>query len=260
MNPEISYASQSDKVEPEANPQGFFKRLIGVYFSPGETFLEIGRAPRLVVPIIALVVLSLLAGSLMSVRMPMESILEQQVQRQIDSGSLSPEQGEQQKQQMRTFAPIIKGATPIFITLYSIILGLIIAGVAKLVSMMLGFENYFKSLFSVSVYSILAVSIIASILLIALIYIKPPDEVDWENPISSNLAALLSLAGMESLPKFLKTFFSYIDVFFIWRLGLLAIGFAAVSKKLKTSTAMTWVVVVGLLIVLIHSSWAAAFG
>jgi Yip1-like protein len=259
MNPEISYASQSDKIEPEPTPQSFFNRLIGVYFSPGETFHEIGRAPRLLMPIIALVVLTLVGSSIVSSKMPWESILEQQVQRQIDSSKVTPEQGELQKEQMRKVAPFLKIATPLFITVYSIILALILAGVAKLVSLMFAFENNFKSLFSVAVYSVLAVSIISSILFIVLLFIKPVEDFDWENPLSSNLAALLSLTGMESAPGFLKTFFSYIDVFFIWKLVLLAIGFAAVSKKLKTSTALTWVVLIALMIVLGHSSWAAVF-
>jgi Yip1 domain len=259
MNPEISYASQSDKIEPEPTPQSFFNRLIGVYFSPGETFHEIGRAPRLLMPIIALVVLTLVGSSILSSKMPWESIMEQQAQRQIDSGSISPDQGELQKEQMRKAAPIFKFATPFLITVYSITLVLILAGMAKLVSLMLAFENNFKSLFAVAIYSVMAVSIISSILFIVLLFIKPVDDFDWENPLSSNLAALLSLAGMESKPGFLKTFFTYIDVFFIWKLILLAIGFAAVSKKLKTSTALTWVVIIALMIVLGHSSWAAVF-
>jgi hypothetical protein len=160
---------------------------------------------------------------------------------------------------MRKLAPFFKFATPFFITVYSIILALILAGVAKLVSLMLATENNFKSLFAVAIYSVLAVSIISSILFIVLLFIKPIDDFDWENPLGSNLAALLPLIGMESTPGFLKTFLTYIDVFFIWKLILLAIGFAAVSKKLKTSTALTWVVIVALMIVLGHSSWAALF-
>jgi Yip1 domain len=164
-----------------------------------------------------------------------------------------------QKEQMRMVAPFFKIATPFLIAGYSIILALILAGVAKLVSLMLATENNFKSLFSVAIYSVLTVSIISSILFIVLLFIKPLDEFDLENPLGSNLAALLSLTGMESTPGFLKTFLTYIDVFFIWRIVLLAIGFAAVSKKLKTSTALIWVAIIALMIVLGHSSWAALF-
>ena len=43
-----------------AEPSGFVGRLIGVYFSPGETFPGIGRAPKVLVPILALALLSTL--------------------------------------------------------------------------------------------------------------------------------------------------------------------------------------------------------
>jgi preprotein translocase subunit SecG len=257
MNPEISYASQGANTAPEPKPQGFFSRLIGVYFSPGETFQEIGRAPRLFLPIIALAVFSLAASFAVTTKMPFEAIMDQRVQQQIDSGKTSPEQGELAKEQMRKFVPIMKWTTPFSITIYVIVLALIFAGLARLASMILGVDNNFKSLLSVSVYSILAVSIISSILFIVLIYIKPLDEFDWENPISSNLATLLSLNGTSGQARFLKTLTSYIDVFFIWRLILLALGFAAVSKKLKTSTALTWLVAVSLLIALCHSAFMA---
>jgi hypothetical protein len=34
----------------------------------------------------------------------------------------------------------------------------------------------------------------------------------------------------------------YVDVFAIWTIALLSIGYSAVSRKLKTSTAAIWLV------------------
>jgi hypothetical protein len=263
MNPEISYASQSDKIEPEPTPQSFFSRLIGVYFSPGETFQEIGRAPRLLLPIIALVLLTVVASYIVISRIPEEvsqRLIEQQVQQQVDSGRINQEQANQQKEQMIQVANFFKRIGPFFAAIGSMLLALFFAGVVKLASLIFGIENRFKPLFTVAVYSILAVSLLSSILFIILVFIKPADEFDWENPIPSNLAAFLSVAGIAELPKFLKTFLSYADVFTIWRLVLLAIGFAAVSKKLKTSTAGIWLAIVTILIALVHSAWMAVFG
>jgi Yip1 domain len=263
MNPEVRYASPNDKIEPEPTPQSFFNRLIGVYFSPGETFQEIGRAPRLLLPLIALVLVTSVASYIVLSRIPEEvsmRIIEQQVQQQVDSGRINQEQANQQKERMIKGMTFFRGVAPFFAAVFSIVMALFFAGLVKLASLIFGGENNFKPLFTVALYSILAVSILSSILFIILVFIKPADEFDWENPIPSNLAAFLSVAGIAGLPKFLKTFLSYVDVFYIWRLILLAIGFAAVSKKLKTSTALTWLVVVALLIALVHSSWMAAFG
>jgi Yip1 domain len=263
MNPEISYASQNDKIEPEPTPQSFFNRLIGVYCSPGATFQEIGRAPRLLLPVIVLLLFSVVASYTVLSRVPEEvsmMAMEQQVQQQVDSGRISQEQADQQKEQMRKGVTFFRSLAPFIAAVFSLVLALFFAGMVKLASLIFGIENDFKPLFTVAVYSILAVSILSSILFVILVFIKPADEFDWENPIPSNLAAFLSLVGITGVPKFIKVFLSYADVFTIWRLILLAIGFAVVSKKLKTSTAGIWLAIVMILIALVHSSWAAVFG
>jgi hypothetical protein len=262
MNPEISYASQSDKIEPEPTPQSFFNRLIGVYCSPGEAFQEIGRAPRLLLPVIVLLLFSVVASYIVLNRIPEEvsmRIIEQQMQQQVDSGRINQEQADQQKEQMIKGMSFFRNMTPFFAASFTILMALFFAGVVKLASLIFGIENRFKPLLTVAIYSILAVSILSSILFIILVFIKPADEFDWENPIPSNLAAFLSAAGITEFPRYLKTFLSYVDVFTIWRLVLLAIGFAAVSKKLKTSTAGIWLAIVTILIALVHSAWVAVF-
>lgn len=265
MNPEISYASQSDKGEniaPEPTPQSFFNRLIGVYFSPGETFPEIGRSPRVLLPIIVFAALVMITGFVVIKRVPFDVSMKQvdeQLQRQVEAGRLTQEQAEQRREASKPIVNFFRNAFPVIAPVAVIVIALIIAGVAKLVSLMLGIENSFKPLFSVALYSTLAVSIISSILSVILIYIKPAEDIDFDNLMPSNVAGFLSAVGVSLQARFLKILLSYLDVFFIWKLALLTIGFAAVSKKLKTSTSLTWVVIVAVLIMLIHSAWAAVF-
>jgi hypothetical protein len=45
------------------------------------------------------------------------------------------------------------------------------------------------------------------------------------------------LVGKDGLPKFIMALARWIDLFAIWMISLLAIGYAAVTRKLKTSTA-----------------------
>ena len=45
-------------------PKSFFSRLGNVYISPGEAFEDINRAPKLLVPIIVLIIVSMIAGYL----------------------------------------------------------------------------------------------------------------------------------------------------------------------------------------------------
>jgi hypothetical protein len=62
------------------------------------------------------------------------------------------------------------------------------------------------------------------------------------------------------LSKFVKGLLSYVDVFYIWKVALIAIGCAAVSHKLKPSSAMVYAGVVACVIALIGGAWAAMFG
>jgi hypothetical protein len=130
------------------------------------------------------------------------------------------------------------------------------AGLAKLVSAMMGIENKYMPLVSVMSYSMLAVSVVSTVIFMVLLFIKPLDEFDWQNPIGSNLAALLGALGVEGLPKFVKSLLSYVDVFYIWKVALIAIGGAAVSRKVKTSSAMVYAGFVAVIIALIGSFFA----
>ena len=105
---------------------------------------------------------------------------------------------------------------------------------------------------------VLALAILVALFLI-LLFIKPVDEFDLNNPLGSNLAAVISMTGANP-PKFLKALLTYVDVFFIWKVVLMGIGFAAVSRKLKTSTAITATGVVAALFALAGAAWTAMFG
>jgi hypothetical protein len=72
--------------------------------------------------------------------------------------------------------------------------------------------------------------LISSPLFLLVIYLKAPGTIDLENPVATNLAALLP----DDSAKWLVALCKSLDVFTIWTLVLLAIGFAVTSpKKLK---------------------------
>ena len=74
------------------------------------------------------------------------------------------------------------------------------------------------------------------------------------------VAALLPLFGVTGLPKFVSGLLSYFDIFYIWKLILLGIGYAAVSPRLKSSTAVTICGLLGLLLAIVAAAWGALFG
>jgi hypothetical protein len=60
--------------------------------------------------------------------------------------------------------------------------------------------------------------------------LKPPGTIDPDNPVATNLAAFLP----EESARWLVTLCKSIDIFTMWMLILVAIGFAAVNPRKLT--------------------------
>lgn len=96
-------------------------------------------------------------------------------------------------------------------------------------SLLGGATTNFSTAFSITTHAFMT-GLVSSPLLILILYLKDPGSIDVENPIASNLAAILPDDSAKWLVALCKSF----DVFTFWTLILLAIGFAATSpKKLK---------------------------
>jgi hypothetical protein len=86
--------------------------------------------------------------------------------------------------------------------------------------------------------------------------LKPYGTVDLENPLASNLAALLPEESAKWLVALCKSF----DIFVFWILILLAIGFSAVNpKKLKGTKPFTIAFTVWAAFVVCRVGWAFIF-
>ncbi len=245
----------------DSTPGNFFSRLIGAYFSPGETFKDIGRAPKVVVPLIVFALLTGVVGWVMTERIGALKIATQGIDKAIADGKMTQEQAAPQLEMMKKNEGYIKASVPVFAIIGSLIMVLAFAGILKLGSMAVGTENTFGQLLGVTTYANLAVGIISSLVFVILLFLKSPDEIDIQNPIDSNLGSVLTMAmGKDGLPKFVMALASWIDVFSIWKIVLLSIGFSAVSRKLAIGTAAS--VIIGLYVIaaLIAAIWAAVFG
>jgi hypothetical protein len=248
-------ATSKSALESEAaSPRSFFSRLGGVYFSPGETFKEIGQSPGVLVPIVALIIIGLLAGYYVTKNLDIQSMMSAQLESAVQQGRITQEQMEGQLSLMSRFtgAMVLVSAG-----LGSLSISLILAGYAKLFSLFAGAENRFKTVFSVTLYVMITVSIVQSTLLIVILHFKNPGDISPTNVnslIASNLGAILAgFAGEDVLPRFLMNLAGYVDLFAIWMIALLAIGYSAVSRKLKTGAAAAWLVAAYAVIAVIGS-------
>jgi uncharacterized membrane protein YidH (DUF202 family) len=227
----------------EAPPpaRNFFSRLGGVYTAPREAFTEIGRAPRLLVPIIVAVILGLGSTWYITRKVDLQAAMEAQLEDAVAQGRITAEQMEQQ---LALMSNVVGKGTVVMGGVSTLLLCLVIAGFMKLFSLFAGAENRFRPLLAVSLYTTIAVSIVTTVLMAVVLQFKQPGEVtatDLRSVITSNLGSLLEgVLEPGALPKFVMGLARGIDIFNIWMIALLAIGAAAVSRKLKTSTAALW--------------------
>jgi hypothetical protein len=118
-----------------------------------------------------------------------------------------------------------------------------------------GASTNFGTAFSITAHAFLT-GLVSSPLFILILYLKPYGTADLENPIAANLAAFLPDQSAKWLVALGKSF----DVFTIWTLILLAIGFAAVNpKKLKGSKAYAIAIGVWAVLVACRVGWAFIF-
>ncbi len=251
----------------EPAPQNFFARLSGVLFLPGETFAEIGRAPRVLIPLICLAILGGLTQYSVTNRYGYENIVRKQIEMQGEVmqkmnvpedriAETKKKAEEQLKPENMTRGKVFGACSAAFGFL---VIVLIVAGVFKLFTAIMGASNTFKGVLSAVCFAYLAVGLVHLVVTLISIYLKNPEDIDVMNPVASNLGAILTMVGT-GLPKFVTGLASFIDVFSIWRIVLLAIGCAAVTVKMKAGTAAIPHVLLYALAALVGSFFASMMG
>ena len=99
--------------------------------------------------------------------------------------------------------------------------------------------------------------VIFTVLAIAVMFMKPPDDFNMQNPLMFNPGAFMD---PNSTSKGLMSLASALDLFTIWKLLLVGLGLkAAGGKHLSMGGAMTAVFLPWILFVLCAAGFAAMF-
>ena len=239
--------------EPQQPSLSAISRIFGVFFSPGRTFEDIVRKPSWLVPLALLTILSIGVSVAINQRINWREFMSQQIEKSPQAAQLSAEQKEQRIEGGAKISPIF---TYVFGTLgpalLVLIIGLVMWGAYSLLG---GISTNFGTSLGITAHAFLT-GLISSPLFMVILYLKPSGTVDLENPVAANLAAILP----EDSAKWLVALCKSIDVFSIWTLVLLAIGFAAVNpRKLKGAKSYTIAFSVWAAFVLCRVGWAFIF-
>ncbi len=241
---------------PAAAPQAklsAFARITGVFFSPGETFADVVRVPGWIAPILVLTVLSLCVSVVMNMRVDWRSVAEKQASQSSRWEQLSAEQKSQQLDISEKVSPyFVYAIGPLAPLISALIIGGIYLGCFNL---FLGARLKFKTAFAVTAHALLT-GLVSSPLLILVMLLKRPGEVDPEHLLASNVGEFLS----SETPRWLLKLADSLDIFSFWLMALLVIGFAAANpRKISKAGACSVVFGVWAVYVFVKVAWAAIF-
>src|SRR5258708_25972397 len=210
-------------------------RIIGVFFSPKSTFEDIAQRPSWILPVILMTVLGGMVAFVMNQKVDWRDVATKRIEESSRSANLS---AEQKSQQIEMSAKISPGIAYGFGMAWPILQALIVGSVLLLAYNVLGGgDTKFGAAMGITAHAYFP-WILYSMLFGLILYLKAPGTVALENPISTNVGAFLP----ESTPKALMSLGKSIDVFTVWTLLLISIGFTATNPKKLRGKGLTIVI------------------
>lgn len=246
-------ASEAAPAPQAQTPVSTIGRLAGVLFSPKATFEDIARKPSWLAPLIALVLISLAITYFFGARVGWRGFMQKQDANSSRFQQLPPDQQARLLDQQTKIAPII-GYVGVGVGTF--VVPLVIAGIfLGIFNVTTGAQFDFKSSLGVVTHSWMPY-FVSGVLGLVVLFLKSPDTIDLQHLVASNPGALLS----DDAPKWLDTLLTSLDLFTIWSMVLMALGFSTLRpKKLKMGRALALIVVVWLAYVCVRTGISAAF-
>ncbi len=208
--------------------QSVAERFLDIFISPREAFADIVRRPDFVAPLIVVILSTVAVTETMLAKIGMDRIIRMSIEHSSRGASMSPEQIQQAVDRGALFGAIIAHVSgllgaPIFL--------LIVAGIGMaVVNGIFGGQMNFKSSFSVACYANL-VGVLGAVMAVAMILFGDPEHFNPQSPTPSNLGFFLN--PLET-PKPLMAIAGSFDIFTLWLMAVLGIGFSeAAGKKVK---------------------------
>jgi hypothetical protein len=218
---------------PEAQaPINHFGRIIGVFFSPKETFQSIAQRPSWILPVVLMTVLGVVVAFSLNKKVDWREVASKRIEESSRASQLSAEQKEQQIAMGAKISPAIAYAIGLAAP---ILLAVIVGGVMLGAYNLLGGANAnFKVAMGIVSHAYV-VTMVNSLLFLLILFLKPPGTVNIENPVASNVGAFLP----DGISKTVMALGTAIDLFSFWVICLIGVGFAAFNpKKLKLGSSI----------------------
>ena len=242
----------SAPVVPE-RPGGFFQNLIDMYCAPREAFTRIVRSPSILLPLAGYVVLVLGFTGIWMQKMDAREFMKTQIEESPRADRMPAEQKaaiiEQQAKMMPIFGWVVG---PIVVATMLVVIAAVLMFVFRF---FYAGEVRFKQAFAIVTWIFFAVGLVSTPLILLVLQLKGDWNINPQEAVQANMGLLLDKS---TAAKPLWALLSSIDLFSLWMVFLLAVGFGVASKK-TTGSAIWGVAIPWIVIVLCKVGWAAMF-
>jgi Yip1 domain len=253
--------------QPEADappPLPPAERVTGVFYEPARIFQNLRYHPRWLAAFLVIA----LSGALYNVafvqRVTPEAIaqtLNSEFDKLVEGGWMQPQRAEIAKEQNMAAAksPAARIAWPLNTIGAAFLILLALATLFLLCVLIFGGRmNYWQAL-SAAAYSSLPPLVIANLLSIVLLYVKPLEDIDPIRGQSGLVRADLSFLFAPAEHPILFVIASFVGILSLYRLWLTATGLRETSTRLSNASAWTIALVLGGLYMLFMIIMASIF-
>ena len=209
----------------EDRPLTEVERVVDTFIAPPKTFTDIRRNASWWLPWLLSAIIGTAMVFVVDKKVGMEKVSENRLaltpKQAAKLEQLPPDQRARQMEIAAKFTRYFSYCFPLFFLLIVAIIAAVLLGTFNFG---FGAELKFKQCFAVSMYAFLP-GVIKAILAILIVLATGGENFTFENPVASNLGALVDPSS-----TFLYSIASSIDVFTIWILVLTAIGYSCLTK------------------------------
>ncbi len=218
----------TEATNPSSSPipaKSFHARLVGVIYSPGETFEDIARKPGFWPMLITIVVFSIATTETLLDKIGMARVIRMQLEQSGRAQSMTADQMQAAIQRGAMFGAILARVGEVLGPPISL---LILAGIGLLIlNAFFGAETKFRAVFSATCFAFTP-ALISELLAMAMFFFADPNQLNMQDPTPTNPGFFMNPL---TASKPLLALASSLDIFTFWVMALLAIGLSRVANR-----------------------------
>jgi len=238
---------------PLEQPQSELSRITNVLVDPRRAFSDIVVRPRWFIPVLIVSMFTLAFTMVYSRRVGWEHMIRQSMDQNSRMQQMPADQREQAVQMGVKVGAVMGYVQSVVVPgVMVLIVGAVLMFVAN---GMLGTQIRYPQMLGITAYAFLT-SVVSIALMIVVMYLKPAEDFDIQNPLAFNAGAFLN---RETTPKWLFSIAGSLDLFSFWTIWLLSVGVSVAGRNITVGKAAGAVVVPWLIWVGVKMCWASLF-